>query len=175
MRWNELIWLITRSNLFSDLNKTKHCQRCWLVFSSRYIPIPLRFYHNWNCTRFAKGMMCHQVEIIGKYLCFLGIRNWHIFFNKLEKWKLILVQKFSILLIFYWSLWIGTSTCSCEQTLPETEPATSKGIIQAHGLQALKTLFGSKFSTGRQFVRVWKMQLCCIYVRITRLLSIFPP
>ena len=30
------------------------------------------------------------------------------------------------------------------QLLPETEPATSKGIIQAHGLQALKMLFGSK-------------------------------
>ena len=28
--------------------------------------------------------------------------------------------------------------------LPETEPANSKGIIQAHVLQALKTLFGSK-------------------------------
>ena len=26
-----------------------------------------------------------------------------------------------------------------------SEPANSKGIIQAHGLQALKTLFGSKF------------------------------
>ena len=37
------------------------------------------------------------------------------------------------------------STCSCEPTLPETEPANSKGIIQAHVLQALKTLFGSKF------------------------------
>ena len=56
--------------------------------------------------------------------------------------------------------------------LPETEPATSKGIVQAHGLQALKTLFRSKFSTGRQFVRVWRMQLCSHrYVRITGLLS----
>ena len=42
---------------------------------------------------------------------------------------------------------------------------------EAHGLQALKTLFGSKFSTSRQFVRVWRMQLCCTYVRITGLLS----
>ena len=67
---------------------------------------------------------------------------------------------------------IGTSTCSCEWTLPETEPSTSKGIVQAHGLQALKTLLGSKFSTGRQFVRVWRMQLCSHrYVRITGLLS----
>ena len=30
-------------------------------------------------------------------------------------------------------------------TLPETELANSKGIIQAHILQALKMLFGSKF------------------------------
>ena len=44
--------------------------------------------------------------------------------------------------------------------LHKTEPANSKGIVQAHGLQALQTLFGSKFSTGRQFVRVWRMQLC---------------
>ena len=29
-------------------------------------------------------------------------------------------------------------------TLHKTEPADSKGIIQAHVLQALKTLFGSK-------------------------------
>ena len=54
----------------------------------------------------------------------------------------------------------------------KTEPANSKGIVQAHSLQALKTLFGSKFSTGRQFVRVWRMQLCSHrYVRITGLLS----
>ena len=39
-----------------------------------------------------------------------------------------------------WSLWIGKSTCSCEPTLPETEPDDSKGIIQAHVLQALKML-----------------------------------
>ena len=32
----------------------------------------------------------------------------------------------------------------CEPTLPETEPATSKGIIQAHSLQTLKMLFRSK-------------------------------
>ena len=45
-------------------------------------------------------------------------------------------------------------------------------IIQAHGLQALKTLFRSKFSTARQFVRVWRKQLCSHrYVRIIRLLS----
>ena len=31
-----------------------------------------------------------------------------------------------------------------EPILPETEPANSKGIIQAHILQALKTLFRSK-------------------------------
>ena len=36
------------------------------------------------------------------------------------------------------------STCLCEATLSETEPANSKGIIQAHVLQALKTLFRSK-------------------------------
>ena len=39
---------------------------------------------------------------------------------------------------------IGKSTCSCEPTLPETEPVTSKGTLQAHSLQALKTLFKSK-------------------------------
>ena len=39
----------------------------------------------------------------------------------------------------------GLSTCSCEPTLSETEPAGSKEIIPAHVLQALKTLFGSKF------------------------------
>ena len=43
--------------------------------------------------------------------------------------------------IWCWSLWIGKSTCSCKPTLPETEPVTSKGIIQA---QTLKMLFGSK-------------------------------
>ena len=43
-----------------------------------------------------------------------------------------------------WSLWIGKSTCLCEPTMPETEPANSKGNIQAHILQALKMLFGSK-------------------------------
>ena len=37
---------------------------------------------------------------------------------------------------------------SCERTLPETEPATSKGTLQAHGLQALKTLFRSKVQAG---------------------------
>ena len=31
-----------------------------------------------------------------------------------------------------------------EPTLPETEPTTSKGIIQAHLLQTLKILFRSK-------------------------------
>ena len=39
---------------------------------------------------------------------------------------------------------LATSTCSCEPTLSKTEPANSKGLIQAHILQALKTLFGSK-------------------------------
>ena len=39
---------------------------------------------------------------------------------------------------------LATSTCSCEPTLHKTEPANSKEIIQAHVLQALKTLFGSK-------------------------------
>ena len=34
---------------------------------------------------------------------------------------------------------------ACEPTLPETEPADSRGIIQAYILQALKTLFRSKF------------------------------
>ena len=54
----------------------------------------------------------------------------------------------------------------------KTEPANSKGIIKAHSLQALKTLFGSKFSIGRQFVRVWRMQLYSHrYARITGLLS----
>ena len=36
------------------------------------------------------------------------------------------------------------STWSCEQTLPDTGPATSKGTLQAHIIQALETLFGSK-------------------------------
>ena len=36
--------------------------------------------------------------------------------------------------------------CSCEPTVSKTEPANAKGIIQAHVLQALKTLFGSKFT-----------------------------
>ena len=31
-----------------------------------------------------------------------------------------------------------------EQTVHKTEPATSKGTLQACSLQALKTLFGSK-------------------------------
>ena len=70
-----------------------------------------------------------------------------------------------------WSLWIGKSTCSCKPTLPETEPATSNGIIQAHVLQALKTLFRSKLQAG-SLVRVWRMKLCSHrYVRITELLS----
>ena len=51
-----------------------------------------------------------------------------------------------------WSLWIGKSTCSCEPTLPETEPPESKGIIQAHIPQALRTLFWIKITIGRQFV-----------------------
>ena len=43
------------------------------------------------------------------------------------------------------NLWIGKSTFLCEPTLPETEPTTSKGTLQAHTLQALKTLPRSKF------------------------------
>ena len=39
----------------------------------------------------------------------------------------------------------GTPVFNAEACELETEPATSKGIIQAHFLQALKTLFGSKF------------------------------
>ena len=33
---------------------------------------------------------------------------------------------------------------ACVRTFHKTEPVNSKGIIQAHVLQALKTLFGSK-------------------------------
>ena len=40
----------------------------------------------------------------------------------------------------------GISTCLCELTLPETEPATSKGTLQAHVLQALKTPFDLNFA-----------------------------
>ena len=39
------------------------------------------------------------------------------------------------------------STCLYQTTLPGTEPADSKGIIQAHILQALKTLFRSNLYT----------------------------
>ena len=53
------------------------------------------------------------------------------------------------------TLAFDAETCSCERTLPETEPATSKGIIQS---SSTETLFGSKFSVGRQFVRMWRMQ-----------------
>ena len=59
-----------------------------------------------------------------------------------------------------WSLWIGKSTSLCEPTLPETEPATARGTLQAHGLQALKTLFRSKFHWAGSLFRVWRMQLC---------------
>ena len=55
--------------------------------------------------------------------------------------------------------------------LSETEPADAKGIIQVHVLQALKTLFGSKLHWAGSLFRVWRMQLCCRYVRITGLLS----
>ena len=48
--------------------------------------------------------------------------------------------------IWYWSLWIGLSTCLCQPTLSKTEPANAKETLQAHVLQALKTLFGSKFT-----------------------------
>ena len=55
--------------------------------------------------------------------------------------------------------------------MPETEPATSKGFIQAHFLQALKMHF-SDLNYRQALVRVWRMQLCSHrYVRITRLLS----
>ena len=47
----------------------------------------------------------------------------------------------------------------------------SKGIIQAHILQALKTLFGSKLHWAGSLLRVWRMQFCCRYVRITGLLG----
>ena len=62
-------------------------------------------------------------------------------------------------------------TCSCEPTLPETEPDTSKGIIQAHVLQALKMLFRSKLQAG-SLVRVHRgCSFVCRYVGITGLLS----
>ena len=35
---------------------------------------------------------------------------------------------------------------ACEPTLSKTEPANAKGTLQAHIFQALKTLFGSKFT-----------------------------
>ena len=50
-----------------------------------------------------------------------------------------------------WSLWIGKSTCSCEPTLPETEPATSKGTLQVHSLPSTKDTFQIKITIGRQF------------------------
>ena len=53
----------------------------------------------------------------------------------------------------------NAEVCLCEPTLPEIEPATSKGIIQAHILQALKMFVGSKLQAG-SLVRVWRMQLC---------------
>ena len=58
---------------------------------------------------------------------------------------------------------------ACVQpTLPETEPADSKGIIQAYVFQALKTLFRSKLHWAGSLFRVWRMQLCSHrYVRIT--------
>ena len=44
------------------------------------------------------------------------------------------------------------STCSCEPTLPETEPATSKGTLQAHGSSSTEDAFWIKITLGRQFV-----------------------
>ena len=61
------------------------------------------------------------------------------------KYKQLNLGKYGAVGTPAFSLWIGKSTCSCEPTLPETELATSKGIIQAHILQALKMLFRSKF------------------------------
>ena len=43
--------------------------------------------------------------------------------------------------IWWWSLWIGLSTCSHEPTLSKTEPASTQGTLQAHILQALKSTF----------------------------------
>ena len=64
-----------------------------------------------------------------------------------------------------------SNICLCEPTLPETEPATSKGIIQAHVLQALKILFRSKLQAG-SLVRIHGgCSFVCRYVRITGLLS----
>ena len=39
---------------------------------------------------------------------------------------------------------LDAEACSCKPTLHKTEPANSKEIIQAHVLQALKTVFRSK-------------------------------
>ena len=67
-----------------------------------------------------------------------------------------------------WSLWIGKSTCSYEPTLPETEPANSKGIIQAKVFKHWRCFSDQNYT--RQ--AVWLGQLCSHrYVRITRLLS----
>ena len=53
-----------------------------------------------------------------------------------------------------------------------TEPANAKGIVQAHVLQALKTLLDQNLHRQAVLVRVWRMQLCSHrFVRITGLLS----
>ena len=61
---------------------------------------------------------------------------------------------------------------ACVSQLCQRQPANAKGTLQAHIFQALKTLFGSKFTQAGSLVRVWRMQLCSHrYVRITGLLS----
>ena len=53
--------------------------------------------------------------------------------------------------IWWWSLWIGLSTCSHEPTLSKTEPASTQQTLQAHVLQALKSTFQIKICiVGRQ-------------------------
>ena len=58
------------------------------------------------------------------------------------------------------------------QLCQKTEPANAKGIVQAHVLQALKTLSDQNLHRQAVLVRVWRMQLCSHrFVRITGLLS----
>ena len=53
--------------------------------------------------------------------------------------------------IWWWSLWIGLSTCSHEPTLTKTEPASTQETLQVHVLQALKSAFQIKICiVGRQ-------------------------
>ena len=54
----------------------------------------------------------------------------------------------------------------------KTEPANAKGIVQAHVLQALKTLSDQNLHRQAVLVRVWRMQLCSHrFVRIAGFLS----